>query len=35
MFEMDGLDGPTMTLALKSAGYKLPVKCKVVSKLKK
>jgi len=35
MFEMDGLDTPTMKLALKSAGHKLPVKCKVISKLKK
>lgn len=35
MFEMEGLESGIMTKALKSAGYKLSVKCKVISKLNK
>jgi len=32
---MEGLEPAIMEKALKSAGHKLPVKCKVISKLKK
>ena len=35
MFEMEGLEPEIMAKALKSAGYKLSVKCKVISKLNK
>jgi len=35
MFEMDGLDAESAISALRLAGYKLPVKCKVISKSNK
>lgn len=35
LFEMDGLPEEDAVKALKSCGYKLPVKCKVINKLKK
>ena len=35
MFEMDGIEEDVAIAALKLAGYKLPVKCKVISKFKK
>jgi len=35
LFEMDGLEKAQMIEALKLSAYKLPVKCKVISKSKK
>jgi len=35
LFEMDGLDEVSAVEALRSCSYKLPVKCKVINKLKK
>ncbi|MFA4891066.1 MAG: 50S ribosomal protein L16 [Candidatus Gracilibacteria bacterium] len=35
MFEMDGIDKAEAIEALRLSGYKLPVKCKVISKSKK
>jgi large subunit ribosomal protein L16 len=32
LFELDGVDGKTAEEALRRAAYKLPIKCKVVSK---
>ena len=32
LFEIDGVDGPTAKEALRRAGYKLPLKSKVISK---
>ncbi len=35
MFEMDGIEDEMAIAALKLAAYKLPVKCKIISKSKK